>query len=93
MIEHVHLQTGAHELRRDVGLQVGETQHEVGLESDDALDLRAGERGDFRLFLARAWRAHGEAGDTDDAPLLTEEIQGLRCLLGQAYDPLRKSTT
>ena len=93
MIEHVHLQTGAHELRRDIGLQVGETQHEVGLESDDALDLRAGECGDSRLLFTGAWRTHGEAGDTDDAPVLTEEIERLRCLLGQADDALRKSRT
>ena len=43
VVEDVHLDAGAHELRGDVRLQVGEAEHEVGLERADAVDLRARE--------------------------------------------------
>ena len=37
LVEHVHLEAGADQLGGDVGLQVGEAEHEVRLQRDDAL--------------------------------------------------------
>src|SRR3546814_2582716 len=63
------LDTGLDQLARDIGLDVGETDRQVGFKLQDLADLRAGEGGDFRLFLARPRRPHGEAGDADDAEI------------------------
>ena len=57
----------------------------------DALGVRAQEGGDARLLAARARRAHREAGDPHDPPILAEQIECLGRLLGEAHDPLRKS--
>ena len=77
---------GAREFGRDVRLQVREAEHEVGTQRDDAVDLRAGECGHFRLLAPRPRRAHGEARDADDARVLAEEVQRLGRLLGEADD-------
>src|SRR3546814_4275977 len=68
-----HLHAAAHQLGGDVGLDVGEADHEVRLELQDLVDLRAGECADLGLFLARPRRAHGEAADADDPVLRSEE--------------------
>ena len=86
VIEEVHLDARARELGRDVGLQVREAEHEVRLEREDAVDLRAGECRHLRLLAPRPRRPHGEAGDADDARVLAEQVQRLRRLLGQADD-------
>ena len=57
---------------RDVGLDIGEADREVGLEREDPVDLRAGESRDLRLLAPGARRPHREAGDADDALLLAE---------------------
>src|SRR3546814_10482979 len=79
----------AHQLGGDVGLDVGEADHEVRRELQDLVDLRAVECADLGLFLARPRRAHGEAADADDPVLLAERVQHLGGLLGQADDALR----
>jgi len=91
MVEDVHLEPGAHQRRGDISLQVGESEHQIGLEGEDALGVRAQEGGDARLLAARARRAHREAGDPHDPPILAEQIECLGRLLGEAHDPLRKS--
>src|SRR6185437_9993752 len=91
LVEKMYLQSRARELRGDVRLQVGEAEDEIRLQGLDAIDLRAGERRDARLLLARARRPYREAGDPDDAMLFTKQIQRLGCLLGEADDALRKS--
>ena len=80
----------ANEIGGNVGLQIGEAQDEVRLEVNDAPDLRAGERGDPRLLLARPCGPHGKARNTDDPPVLLEQVQGLGRLLCQADDALRE---
>jgi hypothetical protein len=87
----VHVEAGAHQLGGDVRLQVGEAQHQVRRELDDACGACAGEGGHPRLLAPGARRTDGESGDTDDAPLLAEEIERLGRLLGEAHDPLRIS--
>ena len=67
LIEHVHFDAGADQLRGDVRLQIGEAEHQVGLQFHDLVDLRAGECRDLAASRRRARRPHGEAGDADDA--------------------------
>jgi hypothetical protein len=90
VIEDVHFDALADERGGDVRLQVGESQHEVGLQGDDPIDLGARERRDARLLAPRPWRPHGEARDADDAPVLRQEVERLGRLLGQADDAVRK---
>ena len=61
-------------------------EHQVGLEREDLRHVGGDEGGDTRLFLAHARRAHGVAGDADDAGVLAEEIERLDGFLGQADD-------
>jgi hypothetical protein len=56
------LDAAPHELPRDVGLEVGEADREVGLERQDLVELRRDERRDARLFFAGPGRADREAG-------------------------------
>ena len=60
------------ELGGDVGLQIREGQHEIGLERLDLVEARVDERRDLRL-LPRFRRPHGVAGDADDAIALAEQ--------------------
>ena len=60
-----------------------------GLQLEDLVDLRAGEGADLRFFAARVRRAHGEAGDADDAIGLAQCVQDFGRLLGQADDAPR----
>ena len=69
------------QLRGDVGLDVGEPDHEIRLELQDLADLRAGERADLRLFPARDRRPHGEPADADDAVPARPARTGLRWVL------------
>src|SRR5487761_27059 len=77
LVEEVHVQSCARELRGDVRLQVGEAEYEIGSQLEDAVDLRAGERRDAWLLLARPRRPHREARDPDDTVLFTEQVQRL----------------
>ena len=87
LIEDVDRNAGAHQIGDDAGLQVGEGEHEVGLERKDLWNVRRDEGGDPRLLAPDLRRPHGIAGDADDAVLLTEQIQRLDGLFGQADDP------
>ena len=69
MVADPHLDAGLDQLARDIGLDIGEADRQIGLELQDLADLRVDERGDLRLFLARPRRPHSETGDADDAML------------------------
>jgi hypothetical protein len=86
MVEHVHLDAEADQLRGDVRLQVGKAQHEVGLQFDNLVDLRAGECGDPGFLTPRARRAHGESRDADNACFLAQQIERFGGLLGETHD-------
>ncbi len=88
MVRDPDLDAGAHEIARDVGLDVGKADREIGLEREDRVDLRADERGDLRLLLARARRTHGESRDADDAALLAERVEHFGRFFGEADDAL-----
>jgi hypothetical protein len=86
VVEDVHLAAGTHQLGGDVRLQVRETEHQIRLQRQDPVDLRAGEGRHARLLAPRPRRAHGEAGNADDPPVLPQQVQGLGRLLGEADD-------
>src|SRR5690606_19612507 len=91
VVEHVDVDTARDQFAGDVGLQVREAEHEVGLEFEDAIDLRRGERRHLRLLAPGARRTHRESRDADDAPFLAEQVQRLHRLLGHADDALGKA--
>ena len=88
MIEGMHRDVAADQLGDDVGLQVGEGEHEVGLEREDLLEVGGDEGRDPRLLLAHPRRPHRIARYADDAALLAEEIERLHGLFGEADDAL-----
>ena len=71
MVERVHGDAAADQLRRNVRLQVGIGQHEVGVQRENAVDIGAGERRYARLFAAHLRRPDGEAGHSNNARILT----------------------
>ncbi len=78
---------GTNQVGCDLGLQIGEGEHEIGLERQDLWNVR-GDEGRYPRFLAADLRrTHRIAGDADDAVLLAEQIQRLHGLFGQADDP------
>ena len=78
----------ADQLRDDVGLQVGERQHQVGLEREDLRHVGGDERRHPRLLAPHLRRPHRIAGHADDAAVLAEEIERLHGFFGQADDSL-----
>ncbi len=88
LVEDMHVDAGAHEILDDVGLQVGEGEHEIRLECQDFWDIRRDESGHARFFAAHLRRPHRIAGDPDDAVLLAEQIERLDRFLGQADDAM-----
>ena len=87
LVEDVDGDARAHQIGDDAGLQVGEGQHEIGLERQNFRDVRGDEGGNPRLLAADLRRPHRIAGDADDAVLLAEQIQRLDGLFGEANDP------
>ena len=74
---------GLGEFTHDVGLQVGEGQHQVGLQGEYLVEARRGEGADPRLQ-PHFGRPHGIARDADDAVLLAQQIERLDRFLGEA---------
>src|SRR5690606_14243661 len=89
MVADPDLDPVPHQLGGDIGLDVGEADHEIRLQLEDLPDLRRGEGADLGLFLARPRRPHREAADANDALLLAQGVQDLGRLLGQADDAAR----
>ena len=87
LVEDVDGDARAHQIGDDIRLQVGEGQHEIGLQRENFRDVRGDEGGNPRLLAADLRRPHRIAGDADDAVLLAEQIQRLDGLFGQANDP------
>jgi hypothetical protein len=86
LVEDVDCDACAHQLGCDVGLQIGEGEHEIGFEREDLRDVR-GDEGRYPLLLAPDLRRpHRIAGDADDAVLLAEQVQRLHGFLGEADD-------
>ena len=89
MVRNPHLDAGLDQLARDVSLDVGKTDDEIGFQREDVVDLRARERGDFRFFLARARRPYDKSGNADDARVLAERVEHFGRFLGEADDAAR----
>ena len=85
LVEDHHRIAALDEFRRNVSLQIGKAQHEVGLERLDAVVVRVNERGDSRLR-TRLRRPHGVCGHANHAIAFAEHVQRLRRLLSQADD-------
>src|SRR5262249_53215184 len=83
-----HLDATTDQRLGDVGLDVGEADRKIRSEPEDPIDLRAGERRPPRLLPAGVRRTDREAGDADDAMLLTERVEHLGGFFGQADDAL-----
>ena len=80
----MHRDARAHQLSRDVGLKIGEGEHEVRRERQDLRDVGGDEGGNPFLLAPDLRRPHRIAGDADDAVLLAEQVQGLHSFLGEA---------
>ena len=88
LVEGMHGDIGADQLGRDVGLQIGKGEHQVGLEREDFRHVGGDEGGDARLLPPHLRRPHRIAGDADDAAVLAEQIERLDGLFRQANDSL-----
>jgi hypothetical protein len=75
LVEDDDVEAAAHELGDQVGLQIRERQHEIGLERLDLVELRVDEGRDLRRAALPA--AHRIARDADDAIALPEQIERL----------------
>ena len=89
LIEHRDLHPGPDQLGGDVGLQVGKTEHAIGFERQDLVDLGAEKGTDPGLFFPRPARAHRVAGDAHDARLLPDQVEPFGGFFGQADNALR----
>jgi len=87
LVEDMDRDAGADELSDDVGLQVGEGEHEIGRERQDLRNVGGDEGRDARLLAADLRWPHRIAGDADDPVLLAEQVECLDRLFGQANDP------
>src|SRR5581483_3509959 len=88
MVEYVNLEPRPHQLSRNVSLEVGKAEHEIGLQGCDPIDFGARESGNARLLPACPRWAHRETRYPNDPPVLLEEIQRLGGLLRQAHNAL-----
>jgi len=89
MVGDPDFDSGANEIARNIGLNIGKTDDKIRLQCEDRLDFCTGERRDFRLFLARTWRPDRETGNSDDAPFLAKRVKHFGRLFGEADDALR----
>src|SRR6185312_5057567 len=86
LVEDMDADARADEFSDDVGLQIGEGEHEVGLERHDFRDVRRNERRHPRLLAPDPRRSDGIAGDADDPVLLAQQIQRLNGFFGETDD-------
>ena len=61
VIKNVYSHAALYQLGRDIGLHVRKSEHEIGIQLEDAVNLCTGEGGYFRLFLACPRRPDSEA--------------------------------
>ncbi len=92
LVEGVHGDIGADQIGDDVGLQVGEGEHQVGLERQYLRHVGGDEGSNARLLFAHLRRPHRIARDADDAMVFAEEIERLHGFFGQADDSARAGT-
>src|SRR5207302_5499170 len=76
--------------RGNVGLEIGERQDKIGLQGEDLVDVRRREGAHARFLTASLWWPRNIAGDGEDAVLLTQQIQRLDGLFGEADNSVRR---
>ena len=89
LVRAQHAGAGGDEVADDVALEIGERQHEVGLEGQDPIELERREAADPCL-LPRRLGPPGRAGDADDALAGADQKGDLGGLGGEADDALRE---
>src|SRR5712675_2706706 len=89
MIADPHFDPALDERLRYVGLDIGETDHQIRPKAEYAVDLGAGERGNPGLLATRPRRTHREAGNAHDPFFQPKRVKYLGRLLGQADDAAR----
>ena len=92
MIADPHLDAALDQRLRDVGLDIGETDDEVRLQGQNAIELGADEGRDSRFLAACARGAHGKSGDANDALFQPKRVQNLGWLFSQTDDAPRVTT-
>ena len=92
MIADPHFDAALDQRLRDVGLDIGEANHEIRLQGENAVELGADEGRDARFLAARARRTHGKSRDADDPLFQPERVQNLGGLFGQTDDAPRITT-
>ncbi|MNV47105.1 hypothetical protein D3C71_1389610 [compost metagenome] len=89
MVGDPHFHTVAYQLRRDIGLDIGEANRQIRLQLQNLAHLGTGERADLGFVATRLRWAHGEAADADDAILLAQRVQRFSRFFGQADNATR----
>ena len=87
LIERDDGEAAAYELRREIGLQIGEREHQVRPQRFDLVEPGVDERGDLGLR-SRLRRTDRVARHADDAMALAEQVQRFGRLFGQADDAI-----
>ena len=90
LVEDVDGDTGADQVRHDVGLQIREGENEVRLELQDFRNVRRNERRYPRLLAPDPRRPYRVAGDANDPILLAQKVQRFHSLFGETDDPARR---
>lgn len=84
----MHLYAPAYEISRNIGLEIGEAQDQIGFQGENLVQFCARECGNLGFFLACSCRPDGETGDPNDSMILFEKIQCLGGLLSKTDDTL-----
>ena len=90
LVEGVNRNAALNEGCSDIGLEIGESEDEIGLEGENFRNVGGCESRDARLLAPRLGRAHDIAGNPHDPSLFAEKVQRLDRLFGQADDALRR---
>ncbi len=86
LVEHMHRHARLDQVARHVGLHVGKTQHQVGIDREDLLQVAAGEGKHLGLLLARARRDHGVTRDARNTGFLAQGVEDFDGFGGEADD-------
>src|SRR5271168_3148942 len=78
MVAYPYLDAALNERVGDIGLNVGETDHQIRFETNDVIDTGAGERRYLGLFSPCLWRPHRESGNAHDAIGFADCIEHFR---------------
>ncbi len=90
LVEGMHRDIGADQVGDDIGLQIGEGEHQIGFERQDLRHVGGDEGRNPRLLAPHLRWPHRVARHADDAILLAEQIKRLDGFFGEADDSGRR---